>query len=834
MAYPRLTVITSQSCEMTKTFTFNELGHVAGSAIAHMTQGAAQIRDVPDLDHLRVVFDGLSAHQAITLGVPQVGDTALTTRSGAEFNPHAVARTNEAFRYLDGPAFFPIDVDTDAGIYQSVGEVLDALEATSPWLRHVSRAARPSSSSFVAGRGLRGVHVYVPVTRGSDIAELGKRLQIDQWAAGRGKIVISRSGALLVRQLADATVYQPSRLMFEANPVLGKDVTREVPADQAWLHRAPDVLGKPAKYKTPEGWLDVQELPAVKDIDKRRFEAAVRQAKDRLRVEAKRVALDYHRANALAAGRDDGDRLGVLALRALGDKRLPLSWPLRLAGIEDPVTVEQLRRNLAEALGRNCADPFDTFRGDLTRGHLSKAEIVVMHGKPGVWSHKLQEFFEFAESHTQEPGTPLELAAERLRGTIEEWPDRGDKKRNSLRNVMFVVEHLAREAKINLQLDVTIESVLPADIPRNAEWLAAVTHVGCSQVADSTIDKAIDHLAAANPVDPWKDAVLALPVWDGVPRLDTLFTDIFGVLPSEALTLATQAFMAGMLMRQLKPGSPAPIVPVLIGGQGPGKSLFVKQFAEALGFPKPTEMSFGDTRRMAMAAALSPIAELAEMAGHNKREVEEVKHWITDTGDVYRTPYGKKEVAHPRRFVLLGTANKGELYRDETGERRLMPAEIQYYPDPNWSVELPQVAAEAKARFCTKEADYLAMIRQASEAVKAYNAEAMRNGKGLMVSDLDDLLPPVIQRWHTIKSNHDGDEARIYSSAIRTALDVGITGRKFSAQAVKQWLTFRGWSDHQDAQGLRYYKAPPAALDRLKESANIALTPNPFGEPAYE
>lgn len=822
MANPRLTVITSRLCEMTKTFAINTLGHIESTAIAHMTEGQAAIREVADLDQLRVVLDSLNDHQAITLGVPLVGDTPLTTRAGVEFNPNAVARTNEAFRYLDGPAFFPIDVDTDTGVYNSVADVLDALEATSPWLRQVARAARPSSSSYVGGRGLRGVHVYVPVTRGSDIPELGKRIQIDQWAAGRGRIVISRSGALLVRQLSDATVYQSSRLMFEAHPKL-VGVVREVPAEQAWVHRAPEVLTKAVKYKTPEGWLDVQELPTLRDIDRRRFDTATRQAKDRLRVEAKRVALDYHRANAMAAGREDGERLGVLALRALGDRRLPLSWPLRIQGIAEPITVEQVCNNLTDALGRNCADPFDTFRPGLPAGHLAKAEIVMMRGKPGVWSHKLQEFFDFADAHTREPATPLELAAERLRGTIEEWPDRGDKKRNSLRNVMFAMEQLAKAAHIELRLDVCVEELHPVDGPSISAWLAAVTHVGCSQVSDGTVERARDHIAASNPVDPWKDIILSLPMWDGVSRLDDMFSDIFGALPSLALTMAAQAFVAGLVMRQLHPGAPAPIVPVLIGGQGPGKSLWVKEFATTLGFPMPTELPFGDVRRMSMAAARSPVAELAEMAGHAKRDVEEVKHWVSDTQDVYRTPYGKKEIPHPRRFVLHGTANKSEIYHDETGERRLMPVHLLQSPSPNWAVDVPQLVAEAKARFCDKYDHYLTMIRAASDAVREYNAEAMRNGQGMRVSDLDDILPPLLLRSACIvRGQH-----RVLSATIRTALDVQITGRRFTAQEVARWLKFRGWQVGSDVQGMRYYIAPPIFVDMLQEYVNNAPT-NPF------
>jgi hypothetical protein len=819
----RFTLVTADNCAMTKTYAVDAFGSVSSTAIAHMTQGHAKVIEIDCPTQLASVFPTLTAHQAITCGVPQAGDTRLTTRAGAEFNPQAVARTNEAFRYLDAPALMPIDVDTDSGVYRTVGDVLDALEAASPWLRNVLRVARPSSSSYVAGRGLRGVHVYVPVTRGTDIPELGKRLQLEQWAAGRGSVKISKSGALLVRQLSDALVYQPSRLMFEAPPQLADGVTRDVPTTDAWVERAAAALGRPAKYKTPDGWLDAQELPPVRDIERRRFEAATRQAKDRVRSEAKQIALNYHKANALAAGLDDGDRRGAQALRALGDKRLPPSWPLAFAGLDYTIPVSDVTGNLAVYVGRFCADPFDALRPDLTEGHKTKAEVVAMHGKPGIWSHKLQEFFEFGTSSEADLSTPLDIAAERLCGVIEEWPDKKDKKRNCLANIMFAVGLLAKEADIRLTFDVCVDTFSTDGVPSRAEWLAAVTRLGCSSVSGETLRSALEETARANPVDPWKDAVLSLPLWDGKPRVDTLFEDTFGAMPSEAQTYAARAVLAGLVMRQLLPGAPAPVVPVLVGPQGHGKGLMIADIAKAMGFPPPTELAFSDDRHMSMAAARAPLDELCEMAGLGKRDAADVKRWTTDTQDVYRRPYERNEETHPRRFVLIGTANKNELNRDETGNRRFMPVLTNQAPAKDWAVEVPQLLAEAKARFCGNMDTYFQLIREAATAVFDYNQEAMSRGEGMPVSDLDDIMPPLLERLIN-------DKHRVASLAIRTALDVQVTGRRFSAHEVARWLKSRGWEPGADGRGMRYYKAPKAFLDILESMPETK--PNPFAKVA--
>lgn len=818
------TLITSTSCELAKSYALDN-GKTVGSAIAHMTAGRAKVVDISRLEQLRDVLDCLGTHDAITTGVPIAGNTALTTRKAAEFNPDAVARTNEMFRYLDTPSLFPIDVDTDSGTYRTAAEVLDALEAASPWLRQVVRVARPSASSHIGDKGLRGVHVYAAVTRGTDIPELAQRLQIEQWTAGRGRVIISKSGALLVRQLSDALVYQPSRLMFEAAPVLGAGVTRTVPADDAWLIRAPEALGRPARYRTDDGMLDVQAMPPVRDIDRRRFEAAIRQAKNGKRVEAKRVALDYHRANALAAGREDGDLLGVLALRALGDRVLPPSWPVVFErdGKLLRGTVADALRNLDTVMGRRCADPFDSTRYDLAPSDMRAGELVTMRGRPGIWSHKLGEFFAFGDSDAVELSHPLELAAERLCGTIEEWPDRQDKKRSSVSNLMFAIKLLCRESGIALAYDVCLDGpAADGDSPPTGMWLDAVTRLGSSSVSVGTLETALETVARGRPVDPWKDTVLGLPVWDKVPRLDTIFTDLYGAVGSEALTGSAQLFFAGLIMRQLKPGSPCPVIPVLIGDQRLGKGMFGVAIAEAMGWPSPTEVAFNhDERKMSMAAARAPVAELCEMSGLGKRDVEDVKRWVTDTQDVYRTPYGKREEDHPRRFVLFGTANKHELNRDETGNSRFMPVLCELKPAEDWAVELPQILAEAKARFCGTQAAYIRLIKSVPDLVKAHNAEDMRDGRGTVKSDLDDLLPPILSKL----LGDDGKRQSVRSADIRQALDATPSGRKYDARAVSAWLKTRRWGEGSGGDGRRVYRAPDGWAADPSDGNVVNLSP---------
>ena len=818
----RFTQITSHTCDLTKRFALDEHGHVTSSAIAHMTEGAARVLQIDDISALDAVLRNLLPNQAITCGIPRGGDTALTTRARAEFNPHALARTNATFDWSPGASLCTIDVDVEgAGGFQSLDAVLDALESCHPWLAHVTRIARPSSSSYVGDRGLRGVHVYFAVTRGTDIPALAVRMQAEEWLAGRGFVKISKSGALLVRQLSDSLVYQPSRLMFEAEPVCSDDVPRNIPDGGRVLVRAERPKGAPLRARSPEGLLDVGLLTPLREIDMRRFETMKRQARDGRRREAKKIAINYQRENAIANGLEfaDGERLGLIATRALGDKKLPATWELAIKDIGRQ-TVQQIVDALPHSLGHNCADPFDTWNPNLEPKHFDKAEIVMMGDRPGVWSHKLQEFFEFTDDRAADLDSPLSLAAEKLCGLVE-YPEPAGKKAAPLVNITHGLSVLLTELDALPTYNASTMTMDRADVPDPGDLLDALSRIGCHNVTKKPIEDAIETLAHRRTTDPWRDAVLALPKWDGEPRLDNFFPELCGALPSEALMLSTQLFFAGILMRQLKPGAPCPVVPVLIGKGGLGKGVFLATLAQALGVPPPASLKFSDEIRMTMAASVSAIAELGEMSGMAKRDVEDIKQWTTECQDVYRAPYERRATAHPRRFVLAGTANKHELNRDETGNRRLMPVDVFHPIETAWAGEARQVFAEAKARFVDDEDTYLRLVRAAADAVFAFNQAQMEAGIGTPESDVDDVLPDLLR-----KLVRQATAGFVPSASIRIALDSSPSGKTIRTRDYSRWMRSRGWRDAR-TESTRGWK-PPEGFELGIESNVISL--NPFAK----
>ncbi|MFM0614490.1 VapE family protein [Paraburkholderia nemoris] len=817
------TVIEAHDCALAKRFSRAADGSIESTAIAHMTEGHARVECIDDVTQLLGVLPLLRANQAIVCGVPYAGDTALTTRAGADFRADAVARTNENFTFPDGPALFPIDVDIDDehAPYATVDAVLDVLESCSPWLKYALRVARPSSSSFVGKHGLRGVHVYLGVTNGADIPDLAKRMQLDQWAAGKGWIKISKSGALLTRQIADAAVYQPSRLMFEAPPELVDGVTRDIPAGQHAEPRAPQREGRPANAGR-DGLLHVPGLTKLREIETRKFDTAVRAAKDAKRQEAKRVAIEYQTANAIANGLDAklGERYGLLAIRALGDRKLPPSWEIAVKEI-GRVKVADILANRGDAIGHQCADPFDTWRPDIEPKHFTKAEIVTMDGKLGVWSHKLQTFFEFTTDNAADLASPLEQAAEKLCGSLE-YPERVGKRAAPFVNVKFALAALLREIDAMPRQNAATGRIEKGDLPDEGKLIDALSRVGCAGVVPGVIERAVETLAKANQFDPWRDAVLALPAWDKTPRLDTFFTNVCGAPDSNALRLTGQVMFSAIIMRQLEPGIACHVVPVLIGGQGAGKSHFVGTIAAALDAPKPADVAFTDPIRMSMTARQSIVAELGEMAGIGKRDAEEIKQWIANDYDNYRSPYARENEDHPRRFILIGTANKDELNRDETGNRRFMPVPVVQPVAAGWEVECKQLFAEAKARFCQSRSEYLALHRAATLAVGAFNAERMKRGEGVAHTALADLLPDLVRRIARAKCG------RVQLAEVMHALKADPSTKETKDRDAVAWLTRIGCQKVK-SNGRMFYAVPE---DYLGAGDELQVMEAPFNKPA--
>jgi len=124
------------------------------------------------------------------------------------------------------------------------------------------------------------------------------------------------------------------------------------------------------------------------------------------------------------------------------------------------------------------------------------------------------------------------------------------------------------------------------------------------------------------------------------------------------------------------------IVPILTGPQGIGKSTLARYLGMAhrskyvdLGAEASRELT-ADTNVIRKIGGMI-VAELGELAGVRKGDVDSLKAFLTRTDDGYRKLYHEDTTTQPRTVAFIGTGNTNQFLRDTTGNRRFYPIRLQ-------------------------------------------------------------------------------------------------------------------------------------------------------------
>ena len=204
-----------------------------------------------------------------------------------------------------------------------------------------------------------------------------------------------------------------------------------------------------------------------------------------------------------------------------------------------------------------------------------------------------------------------------------------------------------------------------------AAWFAAQG----MRVAYRAVDPAVQRVyelpdAGYNPVAEYLEGL----VWDGVPRIGSLHTDVLrSTDASEAGSLLGKHLVASV--RRILAVDPRNFVEVdhqyvvvLCGEQNTGKSRFVK----TLGGPWYACLK-GDLGNKDTVLKLrgSWIVEIEEMASARRAERNALKAFLSGAFDHDRMAYERDAEKVPRSYVLFGSANDLSL-EDPTGSRRFV------------------------------------------------------------------------------------------------------------------------------------------------------------------
>ncbi|MDE6670908.1 MAG: toprim domain-containing protein [Ruminococcus sp.] len=251
-----------------------------------------------------------------------------------------------------------------------------------------------------------------------------------------------------------------------------------------------------------------------------------------------------------------------------------------------------------------------------------------------------------------------------------------------------------------------------------------------------SINQVCSIISDDNKYHPIKEYLEAVQ-WDGKPRLKSIFTDFLGATDNIYTQSVAVITFVGAVARIFEAGVKFDTCTVFVGKQGIGKSKFISKIAV-----KPEWFTDGvttfDGKDFYESIQGKWIIELGEGTAFQKSIKERSKQAIASQHDFYRKPYGRNPEQRPRQCVFLGTTNNYDFLKDETGDRR-------YYPiDVNISKATKNIDKDLTP-------EYIALLW--AEAVHLY-----RNGQGIYIQDRQVLaLAEQEQRKHFDESPLQSD-----------------------------------------------------------------------------
>lgn len=196
-------------------------------------------------------------------------------------------------------------------------------------------------------------------------------------------------------------------------------------------------------------------------------------------------------------------------------------------------------------------------------------------------------------------------------------------------------------------------------------------HYGLS--SEKKLRSAVDIVANENRYHPIRDKLSSL-TWDGIPRIRNCLHHFLGAAEDDYTQALMQHFLLGAIRRIFHPGCKYEEILCLVGGQGIGKSTFLRFLA------MEDEWFSDDIRRLDDDKIFQRlvghwIIEMSEMlATNNAKSVEESRSFFSRQKDTYRVPYETQPRDRQRQCVFAGTSNSMDfLPLDRAGNRRFLP-----------------------------------------------------------------------------------------------------------------------------------------------------------------
>lgn len=191
-----------------------------------------------------------------------------------------------------------------------------------------------------------------------------------------------------------------------------------------------------------------------------------------------------------------------------------------------------------------------------------------------------------------------------------------------------------------------------------------------------------------------------IPQWDGVKRVETFWPVYCGTRDNDYTRAAGRYTFSALWGRANAAVDPvkADIVPVLVGAQGVGKSELVRRIVPVSDWAGVIDFSHKQDD-IARSIQGRVAVEAAELAGMDRKSLNEIKMFITLPYDSWIPKYHENPIRVNRRCLIFMTTNEREIFPDTTGNRRYAPLEIIRVNIPMLRRDILQLWAEAREMY---------------------------------------------------------------------------------------------------------------------------------------
>ena len=241
------------------------------------------------------------------------------------------------------------------------------------------------------------------------------------------------------------------------------------------------------------------------------------------------------------------------------------------------------------------------------------------------------------------------------------------------------------------------------------------------------VASALDAISRENGFHPVRDRLRSLPSWDRVPRLNHWLYDYAGVdrgsdeKPNTYAAWAGRKYLISAVARIMQPGCQADHVLVLEGNTGIGKSTLCRTLSMGWFDDHLDDMHSKDAMMKVRGVWMVELKELDVVLRSERNAETTVKSFIDRRHDRYRAVYGRREETTPRQCVFIGTTERSDWLRAETG-RRWWPVKCGVIDIPGLVRDLDQLWAEAVAAYDSGELWYPTGAEEIAEATLEQSA----------------------------------------------------------------------------------------------------------------